>query len=125
MSQTFSNGDARARAAELTQLLKDGRLDLAVVDDDGNTPLWRAVFHAPGTGTVINVLLEHGAEQSPREPDRSGPQDDRRRRNRRPAAAPAGGRGKILNGNAESFAGRTIAGWPPGRTSPASSLSYR
>lgn len=96
MSQNWSaSSDATVIAAELKQLLADGRLDLDEVDDDGRTPLhqaidlgaedlavslveagadvhrrdrwgntalWRAVYHAPGTDTLIDVLLEHGAD---------------------------------------------------------------
>jgi ankyrin repeat protein len=96
MAQHWSaDSNASVIAAEITQLLADGRLDLDAVDDDGrtplhqaidlgsedlavslvragadvhrrdrwgNTPLWRAVFHAPGTDTLIGVLLEHGAD---------------------------------------------------------------
>lgn len=89
------SGEAIISAAELKQLLDSGRLQVDAVDDDGrtplhraidlgaedlavslvddgadvnrrdrwgNTPLWRAVYHAPGTDAIIASLLEHGAD---------------------------------------------------------------
>jgi ankyrin repeat protein len=28
----------------------------------GNTPLWRAIYHAPGAASIIELLLERGAD---------------------------------------------------------------
>ncbi|MBO0865994.1 MAG: ankyrin repeat domain-containing protein [Mycobacterium sp.] len=49
-------------AEDLAVSLVDAGADVNVRDRWGNTPLWRAVYHAPGTEDLINVLLEHGAD---------------------------------------------------------------
>jgi ankyrin repeat protein len=92
---THTNGAALVSAQELKEQLHDGRLDIDAVDDDGrtplhraidlgaedlaaflvsagadvnrrdrwgNTPLWRAVYHAPGTEAIVDLLLERGAD---------------------------------------------------------------
>ncbi|ORV99582.1 ankyrin repeat domain-containing protein [Mycobacterium kyorinense] len=96
MTQSSStNGAALMGADELKEQINDGRLDIDAVDDDGrtplhraidlgaedlavflvsvgadvnlrdrwgNTPLWRAVYHAPGTDAIVELLLERGAD---------------------------------------------------------------
>ncbi|ORV15353.1 ankyrin repeat domain-containing protein [Mycobacterium celatum] len=96
MTQSSSiNGAALIGAEEIKEQIDDGRLDVDAVDDDGrtplhraidlgaqdlavflvsigadvnlrdrwgNTPLWRAVYHAPGTEAIVDLLLERGAD---------------------------------------------------------------
>lgn len=47
---------------DLARRLVDAGADVNLCDRWGNTPLWRAVYHAPGTGAIVEVLLEHGAD---------------------------------------------------------------
>ncbi len=51
-------------AEDLALSLVEAGADVDVRDRWGNTPLWRAVYHAPGTETLIDALLEQGADPS-------------------------------------------------------------
>lgn len=47
---------------DLAVSLVDAGADVNLRDRWGNTPLWRAVYHAPGTGAIVDALLAHGAD---------------------------------------------------------------
>ncbi len=49
--------------ASMVGLLLQGGAEVDVKDDNGNTPLWRAVFDSQGKGEVIRLLLSHGADK--------------------------------------------------------------
>lgn len=47
---------------DLARRLVEAGADVDLCDRWGNTPLWRAVYHAPDTAAIVEVLLEHGAD---------------------------------------------------------------
>jgi ankyrin repeat protein len=49
-------------AVDAVRVLLDANADVNVSDRWGNGPLWRAVYHAPGTVAIIELLLERGAD---------------------------------------------------------------
>jgi ankyrin repeat protein len=53
---------AQARSASVARALLDAGADIDSVDDNGNTPLWRAVFNSRGDGELIRLLREYGAD---------------------------------------------------------------
>jgi uncharacterized protein len=53
---------AQASAEKIVVLLIAAGADIDAVDANGNTPLWKAVFSSRGTGSVIKILRDAGAE---------------------------------------------------------------
>ena len=47
---------------DAARLLVNAGADVNRQDRWGNTPLWRAIYHAPGTASIIELLLDHGAD---------------------------------------------------------------
>jgi len=47
---------------DAARALVNAGADVNALDRWGNSPLWRAVYHAPGSAAIIELLLEHGAD---------------------------------------------------------------
>ena len=47
---------------DVARLLVNAGADVNRQDRWGNTPLWRAIYHAPATASIIELLLERGAD---------------------------------------------------------------
>ncbi len=60
--QTPLHYAAQGNAATVAQLLLTHGAPVDAVDHDGNTPLWNATMRTRGTGEVVRLLLEHGAD---------------------------------------------------------------
>jgi len=55
---------ARAFNPDATKLLLDNGAEGDAQDSNGNTPLSTAVFESRGRGSVIEVLLQNGADKN-------------------------------------------------------------
>lgn len=73
---------------EAVEALIRAGADVDIVDEHGNTPLWRAVFSSKGNGEVIKALLKAGA--NPNRPNLHG-------------VSPQGLAGTIANYDLEPF----------------------
>lgn len=61
---------AQAYAVEMAELLLAAGARVDVPDTYGNTPLWRAAFESRGQGSMLQLLLTHGA--NPVQPNNNG-----------------------------------------------------
>lgn len=63
------------RAEDAVRELVNGGADVNALDRWGNNPLWRAVYHAPATSGIVELLLEHGADPTVKNHHGAGPID--------------------------------------------------
>lgn len=61
------NGDsalhfaAQQKTVECAKILIEKGADIEIQDNYGNTPLWRAIFFSKGDISMVNLLVENGA----------------------------------------------------------------
>lgn len=66
---------AQGYYSEMAQLLLAAGASVDPEDVYGNTPLWKAVFNSQVRGTVIELLLNHGANSRHRDKNGKSPLD--------------------------------------------------